>query len=95
GEIVWICPTCGFPDNGTPMIGCDRCDDWYHWVCVNITKEPPTEMNWYCVRCLAQDPTLHSQTKNLSVAVLEVPPPAPSSAGRRGRPSGKGKSKKH
>ena len=21
-------------------IGCDRCDAWFHWVCVNITEEP-------------------------------------------------------
>lgn len=21
-------------DDGTPMIGCDECEDWYHWVCV-------------------------------------------------------------
>ena len=32
GEVIWICPTCGFPDNGSPMIGCDKCDDWYHWL---------------------------------------------------------------
>lgn len=28
---VWICPACGRVDDGTPMIGCDGCDDWYHW----------------------------------------------------------------
>ena len=24
---VWICPACGKQD-GSPMIGCDSCDDW-------------------------------------------------------------------
>lgn len=28
---VWICPACGRVDDGTPMIGCDGCDAWYHW----------------------------------------------------------------
>ena len=31
GEITWICPACKQPDDGSPMIGCDICDDWYHW----------------------------------------------------------------
>ena len=28
---VWICPSCNKPENSRPMIGCDSCDDWYHW----------------------------------------------------------------
>jgi hypothetical protein len=31
GATVWICPACGKVDDGTPMIGCDACDAWYHW----------------------------------------------------------------
>lgn len=31
---VWICPSCRKPDDGSPMIGCDECDDWYHWSCL-------------------------------------------------------------
>jgi len=31
GKEVWICPACGKVDDGTPMIGCDSCDAWYHW----------------------------------------------------------------
>lgn len=31
GSTVWICPACGKVDDGTPMIGCDACDAWYHW----------------------------------------------------------------
>ena len=33
GNQIWICPQCKKPDDGSPMIGCDECDDWYHWVC--------------------------------------------------------------
>lgn len=29
--VSWICPTCNKPDDSVPMIGCDSCDDWYHW----------------------------------------------------------------
>ncbi|ELU12135.1 hypothetical protein CAPTEDRAFT_175820 [Capitella teleta] len=50
GQITWICPTCKKADDGSPMIGCDNCDDWYHWFCVGITREPSDEQ-WYCVRC--------------------------------------------
>ncbi|KAJ8301672.1 LOW QUALITY PROTEIN: hypothetical protein KUTeg_020659, partial [Tegillarca granosa] len=30
GQQIWICPACKFQDDGSPMIGCDICDDWYH-----------------------------------------------------------------
>jgi len=54
GTEVWVCPACGKQDDGTPMIGCDACDDWYHWVCVNITQEPSEDQDWYCPRCRAK-----------------------------------------
>ena len=43
---VWICPWCSKPDDTVPMIGCDSCDDWYHWHCVGINSEPPENQNW-------------------------------------------------
>lgn len=51
GNQVWICPTCTKPDDGSPMIGCDGCDVWYHWVCVGI-QCPPDCAVWYCPKCL-------------------------------------------
>uniref|UniRef100_A0A8C5MSU4 Transcription initiation factor TFIID subunit 3 n=1 Tax=Leptobrachium leishanense TaxID=445787 RepID=A0A8C5MSU4_9ANUR len=50
GNQIWICPGCNKADDGSPMIGCDGCDDWYHWVCVGI-KEDPTEETWFCKKC--------------------------------------------
>ncbi|XP_050430965.1 transcription initiation factor TFIID subunit 3 [Adelges cooleyi] len=52
GNQVWICPTCTQRDDGSPMIGCDGCDAWYHWVCVGI-QCPPDCAVWYCMSCLA------------------------------------------
>ncbi|KAM8973701.1 transcription initiation factor TFIID subunit 3 isoform 2-T2 [Pelodytes ibericus] len=51
GNQIWICPGCNKPDDGSPMIGCDGCDDWYHWPCVGI-KDDPTELEkWFCKKC--------------------------------------------
>jgi len=51
GNQVWICPMCTKPDDGSPMIGCDGCDVWYHWVCVGI-QCPPDCAVWYCPKCM-------------------------------------------
>lgn len=54
GNKIWICPACGRQDDGTPMIGCDECDDWYHWVCVGIRVPPAETESWFCQRCIAK-----------------------------------------
>ncbi|KAG4066162.1 hypothetical protein HA402_010364 [Bradysia odoriphaga] len=54
GNQVWICPACGRVDDGTPMIGCDGCDAWYHWVCVGIQVPPDANEDWYCRVCIAK-----------------------------------------
>merc|ERR1712130_598814 len=54
GNKVWICPACGKQDDGSPMIGCDQCDDWYHWLCVGINSEPSENQDWFCTRCMAK-----------------------------------------
>lgn len=51
GEKIWICPACAQQDDGSPMIGCDICDDWYHWPCVDIVEEPEEDEQWYCPKC--------------------------------------------
>ncbi|XP_018421903.1 PREDICTED: transcription initiation factor TFIID subunit 3 isoform X2 [Nanorana parkeri] len=50
GNQIWICPGCKKADDGSPMIGCDGCDDWYHWPCVGLTAEPKEEQ-WFCTKC--------------------------------------------
>ncbi|XP_038259520.1 transcription initiation factor TFIID subunit 3 [Dermochelys coriacea] len=54
GNQIWICPGCNKADDGSPMIGCDDCDDWYHWLCVGITAAPPEEMQWFCSKCASK-----------------------------------------
>jgi len=49
---VWYCPACLRPDDGSPMIGCDSCDGWYHWTCVGITQAPSEDVEWYCGTCV-------------------------------------------
>ncbi|XP_049818269.1 transcription initiation factor TFIID subunit 3 isoform X3 [Aethina tumida] len=61
GNQVWICPACNLQDDGSPMIGCDGCDAWYHWVCVRIQVPPDENENWYCKHCLPKN-TGDSQT---------------------------------
>ena len=51
-EDEYICPQCDKPDNGTPMIGCDKCDQWYHWQCVGINIPPKDEDSWFCPQCI-------------------------------------------
>lgn len=41
-------------DDGTPMIGCDGCDAWYHWVCVGIQVPPDATEDWYCRVCIVK-----------------------------------------
>ncbi|XP_033018893.1 transcription initiation factor TFIID subunit 3 isoform X2 [Lacerta agilis] len=54
GNKIWICPGCEKPDDGSAMIGCDDCDDWYHWLCVGITAAPPEDVQWFCSRCASK-----------------------------------------
>ena len=71
GNQIWICPACGKPDDGSPMIGCDECDDWYHWICVGIQQEPADNQDWFCPRCVQRKSTMFIDRKT---------------PGKRGRP---------
>ncbi|KAL0968741.1 hypothetical protein UPYG_G00271120 [Umbra pygmaea] len=51
GNQIWICPGCNKQDDGSPMVGCDDCDDWYHWPCVGMSSAPPEDQQWFCVKC--------------------------------------------
>merc|ERR1712025_594679 len=61
GNKIWICPACGKQDDGSPMIGCDRCDDWYHWLCVGSNAEPSENQDWFCSPCMAKKQDLKGE----------------------------------
>jgi hypothetical protein len=50
---------CKQPHNNRFMICCDKCEDWFHGKCVNITKSKAREMEekgkeWTCPNCKAK-----------------------------------------
>ncbi|EDO14877.1 hypothetical protein Kpol_1012p4 [Vanderwaltozyma polyspora DSM 70294] len=45
---------CKKPDNGELMVGCDGCDDWFHFKCLHIsTKYKELVSSFYCPYCQA------------------------------------------
>lgn len=47
---------CRQPHNNRFMICCDKCEDWFHGKCVNITKSMGNDMEarnieWVCPNC--------------------------------------------
>lgn len=69
-EKEWICPLCSKPyDMSSNMIGCDGCDDWYHWACVGIKEDPPEEESWFCIRCIERQKSIENKVKKKSSSV--------------------------
>lgn len=51
---------CKQPHNNRFMICCDKCEDWFHGKCVNVTKTMSKEIEmmgkeWRCPNCKAED----------------------------------------
>lgn len=43
-------------DDSQFYIGCDRCDDWFHGTCVNITEDEASKIDdYHCPRCLKSE----------------------------------------
>ena len=68
---VYICPVCGcnydddvaqFNDHGITnpaWVGCDECDRWFHFKCVDLTVAPAEDDEWECPTCILRRP--HAQ----------------------------------
>ena len=49
GKVYCLCRK---PDDGSLMIQCDQCDNWYHGLCVGITESEGLEsVRWICPLC--------------------------------------------
>lgn len=61
---------CKQPHNGRFMICCDKCEDWFHGKCVNVTKAMGKEIEekkkeWRCPNCKATEGAGGSTTKKV------------------------------
>lgn len=48
-NMISSCKLCDNPDN-IHMVQCDKCDDWFHFICVNVTAEI-SNCDWICNTC--------------------------------------------
>ncbi|KAK2144497.1 hypothetical protein LSH36_751g01049 [Paralvinella palmiformis] len=63
GEEVYC--ICRSSDCSTFMIGCDKCNEWYHGECINLTQEEANHIkHFYCHLCRAKDPFLKIKYKH-------------------------------
>ncbi|XP_049773449.1 transcription initiation factor TFIID subunit 3-like [Schistocerca cancellata] len=67
GNRVWVCPSCGGQDDGSPMIRCDDCYAWYHWACVGIDSAPDENVDWFCSYCFSKNDRQMKKHKSSSV----------------------------
>ncbi|XP_077553174.1 uncharacterized protein LOC144167924 [Haemaphysalis longicornis] len=48
----WFCGVCQGEEDGTNMISCDQCLEWFHWPCVKVSKKD-IQKHWFCSFCTA------------------------------------------
>jgi len=53
-SFTWFCGVCkGQYKDETDIeenwIGCENCDSWFHWECVNLVDEP---LEYVCSKCM-------------------------------------------
>ncbi|KAF1768152.1 hypothetical protein GCK72_008114 [Caenorhabditis remanei] len=66
GGKVWYCPVCSVVyANDKYMVGCDKCEHWFHWDCVGLTAEP-SDSKWYCPRCINKKKTKKNKKRKAS-----------------------------
>lgn len=65
-EDEWKCSACTRVNQSIPMIGCDSCDQWFHWSCVGIVVEPRPEDVWICSDCRRVKPLKKKRKEGIS-----------------------------
>ncbi|KAK0465132.1 uncharacterized protein EV420DRAFT_941613 [Desarmillaria tabescens] len=75
-------------DEGRTMIGCDKCDDWYHMQCVNMSElEVELVDQFICPPCIQKNPQLNLKTTYKTRCLNGLDDPDPSSTEACHRPS--------
>lgn len=57
------CKSCQRPDEFNPMVQCDRCNGWHHFICVGFTDEMK-DMSWLCPNCKERPRSRRSSTSS-------------------------------
>ena len=39
------------PDRGDKMVCCDRCKEWYHFICIDLDLDSSLDDTWMCTTC--------------------------------------------
>lgn len=52
-ELIPVFCICRLPDDGSTMIQCTQCHEWYHQACVNVAAKffDNGHLSWYCFKC--------------------------------------------
>ncbi|XP_051967652.1 CXXC-type zinc finger protein 1-like isoform X2 [Xyrauchen texanus] len=59
GENAPLYCICRKSDINCFMIGCDKCNEWFHGHCINVTEKMAKAIReWYCQQCQNMDPSL-------------------------------------
>lgn len=65
--------TCRKPDDGRPMIMCEKCQEWFHHACVNLTREEESCIErYFCQSCTKKSSRIAIVYKTLSKIEREV-----------------------
>ena len=78
-EILGMCAECDSPDDDF-MIACDKCNNWLHHKCVDLTEEKAREIyRYYCNNCYLKH-DLQTQYDKLSTLDDKTSTPLPEMA---------------
>ncbi|XP_069987638.1 CXXC-type zinc finger protein 1-like, partial [Penaeus vannamei] len=60
-QVYCVCRT---SDVSRFMIGCDKCEEWYHGDCINVTESEANKIKkFFCEKCRLKEPSLEIKYK--------------------------------
>ncbi len=45
---LWCCRHCNTTNANQRMIQCDKCQFWFHFVCIGLKRSPSEDREWIC-----------------------------------------------